>query len=484
MVGTGLPGEFSMGCVLRSRRFRSLPALRLASFLALTFSLLAWGSPDAAPASAPAPAAQGRVIPSADGLAVLPTRDRVEVENRILADRLQTLLPRLMAESGLDMWLVINREYAEDPVYFTLVPQPTYAARRTTMLVFFRKPDGTVEKLAVNRYPLGGAYTSAWAGGDLDAQWKALAEVIVSRNPRRIGINVSREWPVADGLTAALRDRLLEVLPADYAQRLTPAEPLVIRWFETRTPMEAEVYPQIVAVARGVISEAFSERVITPGVTRTEDVSWYIRSRFESLGLSPWFFPDVNLQRRGVACGADGPSCGEDGIIQRGDVLHTDVGFCYLKLCTDTQEMGYVLRMGETAPPAGLVAALQAGNRWQDLLTGNFAVGRTGNAILASTLEAAGKAGLRASVYSHPLGFVGHAPGPTIGMWDNQGPTAVQGDWPLHTNTAYAIEGNIRHPVPEWGGQFVQMKLEQSALFDGQRVIYLAGRQTEWHLVR
>jgi hypothetical protein len=458
--------------------------LRLAPFLALTFSLLVWGSPDAAPASAPVPAAQGRVIPSADGLAVLPTRDRVEVENRILADRLETLLPRLMAESGLDMWLVINRESAEDPVYFTLVPQPSYAARRTTMLVFFRKADGSVEKLSVNRYPLGGAYTSAWAGGDLDAQWKALAEVIVSRNPRRIGINVSREWPIADGLTAALRDRLLEALPSEYAQRLTPAEPLVIRWFETRTPMEAQVYPQIVAVARGVISEAFSERVITPGVTRTEDVSWYIRSRFESLGLSPWFVPDVNLQRRGVACGADGPSCGEDGIIQRGDVLHTDVGFCYLKLCTDTQEMGYVLRMGETAPPAGLVAALQAGNRWQDLLAGNFAVGRTGNAILASTLEAAGKAGLRASVYSHPLGFVGHAPGPTIGMWDNQGPTAVQGDWPLHANTAYAIEGNIRHPVPEWGGQFVQMKLEQSALFDGQRVIYLAGRQTEWHLVR
>ena len=484
MVGTGLPGKFSMGCVLRSRRFWSLPALRLASFLALTFSLLAWGSPDAAPASAPAPAAQGRVIPSADGLAVLPTRDRVEVENRILADRLETLLPRLMAESGLDMWLVINREYAEDPVYFTLVPQPSYAARRTTMLIFLRKPDGTVEKLSVNRYPLGGAYTSAWAGGDLDAQWKALAEVIVSRNPRRIGINVSREWPVADGLTAALRDRLLEALPSEYAQRLTPAEPLVIRWFETRTPMEAQVYPQIVAVARGVISEAFSERVITPGVTRTGDVSWYIRSRFESLGLSPWFFPDVNLQRLGLACAADGPSCGEDGVIQRGDVLHTDVGFCYLKLCTDTQEMGYVLRMGETAPPAGLVAALQAGNRWQDLLTGNFSVGRTGNAILASTLEAAGKAGLRASVYSHPLGFVGHAPGPTIGMWDNQGPTAVQGDWPLHANTAYAIEGNIRHPVPEWGGQFVQMKLEQSALFDGQRVIYLAGRQTEWHLVR
>jgi hypothetical protein len=78
----------------------------------------------------------------------------------------------------------------------------------------------------------------------------------------------------------------------------------------------------------------------------------------------------------------------------------------------------------------------------------------------------------------------GHAPGPTIGMWDNQGPTAVQGDWPLYPSTVYAIEGNIKQAIPEWGGQLVQMKLEQSALFDGERVIYLAGRQTRWHVVR
>jgi Xaa-Pro aminopeptidase len=449
--------------------------------------LAAWVSmagPAAAAPVAPYRPEQGRDFASADHLDVLAGPARVEVENRILADRLDTLLPRLMAESGLDMWVVINREYAEDPVYFTLVPQPSFAARRTTMLVFFRKVDGTVERLSVNRYPLGGPYMAAWSGGDLDAQWKALADVIVSRNPQRIGINVSRHWPVADGLTAALRDRLREVLPTGYAERLTPAEPLVIRWLETRTPAEIEVYPQVVALARGVIAEAFSARVITPGVTRTEDVAWYIRSRFEGLGLPVWFFPDVNLQRRGAPCAVEGPSCGEEGVIQRGDVLHTDVGICYLKLCTDTQEMGYVLRLGETAPPAGLLAAMDAGNRWQDLLTASFSTGRTGNEVLARSLEASRKAGLKASVYSHPLGFFGHAPGPTIGMWDNQGPTAVQGDWPLHPNTGYAIEGNVLHAVPEWGGQFVQMKLEQSALFDGQRVIYLAGRQTQWHLVR
>ena len=236
--------------------------LSLAALVALAVLCLAPETPQAAPAAAPAAPLQGRVIASADGLDILSGPRRVEVENRILKERLEGLLPKLMAETGLDMWLVINREYAEDPVYLTLVPQPSFAARRTTMLVFFRKADGTVERLSVNRYPLGGPYTSAWAGGDLDAQWKALGEVIASRDPKRIGINVSRDWPVADGLTSALHERLRSVLPAGYAQRLTPAEPLVIRWLETRTPAEAEVWPQVVALARGVIGEAFSERVI------------------------------------------------------------------------------------------------------------------------------------------------------------------------------------------------------------------------------
>ena len=457
-------------------------AFVLQAFLAS--ALIAVAASAAPPRAADSVAAQGRVIDSADGFRVLSSRERIEPENRMVRERLETLLPQLMSESGLDMWLVINREYAEDPVYFSLVPQPSFAARRTTMLVFARKPDGSLERLSVNRYPLGEPYDSAWAGGDLDAQWKALAEVIVKRDPKRIGVNVSREWPVADGLTGALRDRLREVLPPAYAQRMVPAESLVVRWLETRTASELAVYPQIVAIARGVIAEAFSTRVITPGVTTTQDVAWYIRARFESLGLPIWFFPDVNRQRQGIDCKADMPFCGGSGVIEPGDVLHTDVGICYLKLCTDTQEMGYVPRLGEAGVPAGLEAAMRTGNRWQDLLTSQFAKGRSGNEVLARTLEAARKAGIQSSVYSHPLGMFGHAPGPTIGMWDNQGPTPGQGDWPLHPNTVYAIEGNVKVAVPEWGGQIVQMKLEQDAVFDGERVTYLAGRQTSWHVVR
>lgn len=427
---------------------------------------------------------QGRVIHSAADFAVLAPRQRIEPENRIVSERLESVLPGLMAEAGLDMWLVINREYAEDPVYFTLVPQPSFAARRTTMLVFHRQADGSVAKLSVNRYPLGPPYESAWAGGELEAQWQALGQLIAQRNPQRIGINVSRDWPVADGLTHGLRERLVEVLPAELHSRLVSAESLVIRWLETRTTSELEMYPHIVGIARGVIAEAFSSRVITPGVTTTDDVAWFIRERFESLGLPIWFMPYVNRQAKGLACDVDTAFCGDSGLIREGDVLHTDVGICYLKLCTDTQEMAYVARVGESAVPAGLQAAMAKGNRWQDILTSQFVAGRTGNEVLARTRAVADKEKIVSSTYTHPLGFVGHAPGPTIGMWDNQGPTPVQGDWPLYPATVYAIEGNIKHALPEWEGQWVQIKLEQDAVFDGQRVVYLAGRQVTWHLIK
>ncbi|MFC0445559.1 M24 family metallopeptidase [Pseudidiomarina halophila] len=428
---------------------------------------------------------QGRVISGADEFSVLSHKARIAPENAMLNERMEALLPALMAETELDMWLVINREYAEDPVYYTLVPQPTFAARRTTMLVFYRTENGSVERLSVNRYPLGEPYESVWSGGNLDDQWQALADLIAEKDPARIGINVSRDWPVADGLTHGLQQRLREVLPAEFQQRLVSAEQLVVRWVETRSAKEIEVYPQVVGLARGVIAEAFSNKVITPGVTTTEDVAWFIRDRFAELQLPIWFMPYVTLQRAGNGCTDEQAFCGQSGqTIQRGDVIHTDVGICYLKLCTDTQEMAYVLPFGEDQVPAELQNALAHGNQWQDHLAAAFKTGRTGNEVLEAVIAKSSEASLMSSTYTHPLGFYGHAPGPTIGMWDNQGPTPVRGDWPIYANTAYALEGNVKVPLGMWDGQNVQIMLEQSALFDGEQVTYLAGRQTQWHVIR
>jgi Xaa-Pro aminopeptidase len=417
---------------------------------------------------------------------ILAQRERTEAVNRLLRDRLDTLLPRLMREAGIDFWVVINREYAEDPLYLTLVPEPVFAARRTTILVFHDRGDAAgVDRLTVSRYPMRGFYEAAWEGGNVDEQWTRLAALVAERKPRRIGVNTSRHWAFGDGLTASLRDRLMEALPPEYASRVVSAEALAVRWLETRTAMELDVYPHIVSIARGVIAEAFSSRVITPGVTTSDDVAWFIRQRFADLELSIWFQPYVNVQRPGTTCTDETPFCGEYGVvIERGDVLHTDVGISYLRLATDTQEMGYVLKLGETDVPAGLERALARGNRWQDLLTAEFAAGRTGNEVLAAVQDSARREGITHNTYTHPIGFHGHGAGPTIGMWDSPGAIPVHGDWKVSANTAFSIEGSVRVPVPEWEGQPVDIKLEQTSVFDGTRVIYLAGRQTAWHVIR
>lgn len=416
---------------------------------------------------------------------VLSFKERVAPVNAMVADRLENLLPKLMNDADLDMWLVINREYGEDRLFYTLVPQPTFAARRTTILVFHRQPDGSVERFSVSRYPIGDLYPTVWQGGSKAQQWQRLAEVIAEKDPQRIGINISEHWALSDGLSVGLHQQLQQSLPEKYRQRLVSAEKLVVRWMETRSEKEIQVYPQVVSIARGVIAEAFSNKVITPGVTTTDDVAWYIRERFEALQVRPWFQPYVNIQRRGDATRQEDTYMGKSpATILPGDILHTDVGICYLQLCTDTQEMAYVLKLGEFDAPEGLKRALQVGIQWQDILTNAFKTGKTGNQILADTHKISKEQGILSSTYTHPLGFVGHAAGPTIGMWDNQGDTPVRGDWPLYPNTGYAIEGNIKTQVPEWDDQWVQIKLEQSALFDGQTVWYLAGRQTQWHIIR
>ncbi|MGB1438265.1 MAG: M24 family metallopeptidase [Luminiphilus sp.] len=412
--------------------------------------------------------------------------DRPEVENRLLEERLEQLLPRLMREQGIDLWLVIAREYNDDPVFLSLVPKPRFTARRTTMLLFHdRGPEAGVERLTISRYPLGTLYQAAWEGGDLEAQWRRLAEVIAERDPEKIAVNVSATWPVADGLSHGLYRQLQEALGDGLSQRLVSAESLVVRWLETRTVAEVEVWQRAVAIARDTIAEAFSQRVITPGVTTLGEVAWFIRQRFETAGLAPWFHPDVNRQWQEADYG-DTPFLGigdPDMVIRRGDLLHTDVGLCYLGLCTDTQEMAYVLKLDETDAPPGLAAAMAVGNRWQDVLTGEFQTGRSGNEILAAAQRRLAAMDINHAIYSHPLGVYGHGPGPTIGMWDNQGPTPGRGDWPLYPMTGYAIEGSVSVAIPEWGGKPAQMKLEQSAVFDGEQVHYLAGRQTRLHLI-
>lgn len=414
----------------------------------------------------------------------LSARDQAAALDAILTERLTTIAPALMRREGIDMWLLISRENNEDPVLKTMLPSDWFKARRRTMLVLFDRGinehgvDGGVEALAVARYNVGKVFQSAWNPELQPDQWQRLAELIAERQPKRIGVNQSAGFAAADGLIASEKEALLAALPAPYNERLVSAESLAVGWLETRTADEIVHYQDAVGWAQQVIAEGFSDSVIELGVTTTTDLEWWMLERIYSMNLGAWFPPTVTLQRQGET----NPRLA-NAVVQAGDLLHVDIGVTYMRLNTDTQQHAYVLREGETAAPVSLQQALAAGNQLQDVLTAEFSTGRSGNDILLSALANARQQGLRPSIYSHPIGYHGHAVGPTIGMWDAQRAIPVTGDYPLYPNTAHSIELNNTFYSDDWQ-QDVVIMLEESSWFDGQQVQYLHGRQQQFHLIR
>ncbi len=414
---------------------------------------------------------------------VLPMEDRARVRDEWLALRLDRVVPALMRREGIDMWLVVSREYNEDPVFKTMAPATWLAARRRTILLFHDPGDGPVERLAVSRYGVGEFFASAWNPEEQPDQWARLVELVSERDPAKIGLDSSETFALADGLSASEQSAFLERLPADLRSRVVSAERLAIGWLETRIEEELEAYPAIVRIAHEILEQGLSLQAVQPGVTTTDDLEWWFRERIRELRLSTWFHPSVSIQRapkaevNGELDTLSFANRSATEVIRPGDLIHVDFGITYLGLNTDTQQHAYVLRLGETAPPPGLVAALATGNRVQDALTGAFAKGRTGNEILALALEECRANGLEATIYTHPLGFHGHGAGPTIGLWDQQGGVPGRGDYPLHAGTTHSIELAARVHLPEWGTD-IDIMLEEDALFDGRTVTYLDGRQT------
>jgi hypothetical protein len=410
--------------------------------------------------------------------AVLPLRERARVQNGWLKERLDTIVPALMREHEIDMWILVAREYLEDPVVATMLDAESMHARRRTILVFFDPGAGKpVERLTVSRYGLGGLFEPAWDPAKEPDQWRRLGQIVGERAPKRIAINVSPLSTFADGLTASQRDSLVAALPPGFAERLVASHPLAVGWLETRMPAEMERYRDIVRTAHAIIAEGLSTRVITPGRTTADDVVWWYRERIAGLNLDTWFQPSLDIHRAGAADALDG-----DTVILPGDLLWTDFGISYLGLNTDTQHMAYVLKPGEKDAPAGLKAGLAAANAVQDALTSSFATGRSGNEMLAMARAKALAQGLTPSIYSHPIGYHGHAAGAAIGYWDNQG-SSDTGQYRLRPMTGWSIELAARHAVPEWGGQVVAFKLEEDGFFDGTQLRYIDGRQMRFHLL-
>jgi hypothetical protein len=419
---------------------------------------------------------------------ILSERERAKFVDEVLEDRFTNLLPQLMRREGIDMWVIISREYNEDPVLKTMLPANWLSARRRTIMVFHdtgKQGAEALERLAIARYDVGNLLKGSW---DIDVrpnQWDALVDIIQKRNPKKIGLNFSENYAHADGLTHTEQREFMAKLPADLQKRIVSAERLAVGWLETRTQKEMAVYPMICRLSHQIVQEGLSEKVIQPGVTTTDDVVWWYRQRITELGLETWFHPTVDIQRDDAArfdhlrTFSKRPS-GE--IIMPGDLLHVDFGITYLRLNTDQQQHAYVLRPGETEVPKAIREAFRQGNRLQEILTERFQTGKSGNQILKEALEQAQKEGIRGTIYTHPIGSHGHAAGPTIGMWDQQKGVPGPGDYPLLPNTAYSIELNAAVDVPEWK-KTIRIMLEEDGGWDGQSFRYIDGRQTEIYTI-
>ena len=419
-------------------------------------------------------------------------REQAAVQQAWLAKRVDSVLPLLMRKHGVAMWVIAMREYNEDPVFWALVSPTTFFARRRTIYVFYDRSDQGMERLALGGTSQGGVYRAYTARDTVDptrgrrpelvgqGQWDLLRQVVAERDPRNIAVNISFTHAFSDGLSAGEWEQMQRALGAAYLPRVVRAEDLALEYQELRLAEMMPAYRRMMEVVWSVIDTAFSNVVITPGRTSTQDVVWWMRQRVNDFGLGTWFQPSVSVQRRGVDL-SDSTAV----VIQRGDVLHCDFGITAMGLNTDTQHMGYVLRAGETDAPDGLQRALRNSNRLQDLLVDEMRPGRTGNEVLAATLARMRAEGITGTVYTHPVGDKGHGAGPLIGLWDHQEGVPGRGDVRLKPATWFSIELQATTPVPEWDGQAVRSAQEEDAELgrDG-RMRWVLRRQTAFHLVR
>ncbi len=366
-------------------------------------------------------------------------KEQYALKDQCLKERLEIILPQVMEDADVDMWIVASKEYHEDPTFKAMVPAEYLTARRITMFAFSKEADG------IHRYSLSMPdksvakfYESKWQFGK-EEQMVALKRLIEEKDPKRIALNMSKEFAVCDGFSIGLYQMFKESLGEDIMNKMVNDDLLAMKFMEIRTPTELKLMPEVMSVAHDIMERMYTTDVIKPGITTTNDLEWFMKEEVNKLGLTYWFEPTMDLQRK------NGDESRYDScVIQKGDLLHCDFGIYYMNMCTDTQRLGYVANDDEDTMPQYLLDGMKVGNRFQDIVRENMIVGRTGNEVFEAAMKQAKEEGIQAMLYSHPCNMYGHGPGPTIGLFSNQNAIPVKGDVKLSNNTVYALELNVK----------------------------------------
>lgn len=429
-----------------------------------------------------------------ESLGIPAERERYTLRKRIIQAKLNgTLLPAMRAH-GIDMWLLLCREFNEDP--FLQEIGGGWPGVRNAYL-FYDTGGDVPEKVFIGSHEqredlFDDVYDVVkYYGYSQEGLAPHLREAVHSRNPKRIGINTSPTLPMADGLTATLKQYLVDAIGPDYSERLVSAE-LVARDFRaTRLPLEFGPFRRLCQWTVAWCDAGFSPNLVIPGQTTTADIHWWMRDKARELGLACEFLPGMRINRQGQPFPTNSPK----HPILPGDIVTMDAGLAFDLYRSDYQRTAYVLREDETEPPATLRQAYADAIAVRDKCIENMIPGDAGSVVWQRTIDWATSQGYdimypaasgRREVITRPqVGVYGHSLGNST--HDIGARTAVHwpvayGDrvgYPLRANEFYSVELGVVTPIPEWGGRAVFIGIEEDVALTEHGVEFFAPPQNE-----
>lgn len=467
---------------------RRAAALRSTRALALAAAALGLAS-SAAPLAAQGDTLLRRsVVVRRDSVAsALPSwSEQIRIREGWLVKRHAMLLD-MMRRHDVQMWVVANEEFHNDPLTEYIAPPRPYTGNRD-FFIFVDTGGLALKRVAVTGYSEDNLKRFFESPDEPKPITIVLPELFDRYQPKRVALNYGGKRGVTRSLTRDTYVELYNLLGPTGQPRIVSAADLIEEYLDTRIPEEMPYYTRAVQLTESLARRALSNEVITPGRTTVGDVRNWLYDAMWAAGVRTWFQQDLRVQRRGMTKASSRgflAVAAESTVIRRGDVVHLDFGISVMGFDTDWQKMAYVLRDGERDVPAGLKVAMKNSNTLQDVLMKTYSrPGALVSDVYDSTMADMKRRGITAMIYSHPIGNQGHGLGAAIDFRSAQRPELGATGKRLRKGSYISIELNTRTPVPEWDGQEVFVMFEDDAHLTDDGWVFFRPRQESWYLVR